>query len=95
MDAQLIQAESEILADEQEVKPEKLLVYWAFADKYSGQWFICKSRRKRFKQLILLFKLGCVPSEKELYIPEKAPVVGGVYNDTDRQRIECKEVEWV
>lgn len=85
----------EVACAQQQAKPENLLTYWAFGDIYSGQFFICKSRRKRFKQLVLLFKLGCIASEKELFIPEKIPVVGGVYNDTDSQRIECREVEWV
>ena len=84
---------TEVVTEEKQAQP--LLTYWAFGDIYSGQFFICKSRKKRFKQLVLLFKLGCVASDKPLYIPEKIPAVGGVYNDTDKRRIECQSVEWV
>lgn len=76
-------------------EPVKAVVYYAFACTYSKKWFLCRSRRKRFKQLVLLFKLVCIPSAKPLHIPAKEPVVGGVYADTDGSVVECLEVEWI
>lgn len=74
---------------------QPVLLYYAFACKYTGKWFLCRGKKPRYKQLILLFELGCVLTDKPLFIPENQPVVGGVYWTTDEKTVECVSVDWV
>lgn len=77
-------------------EPNILYRYYAYADNERKTWFITAKRRKPFPGLILLFKLGCVDTNENLYKPDISyPCIGTVLSDINGRRLKVLECEWV
>jgi len=69
--------------------------YWAYVEP-NQKFFIITRYKNDYKGYLLLFKLGCVSTDKNMYIPDKTmPVVGTICYDCKGRIIEVVSCEWI